>query len=449
MANRILIVDDEENIGRSLRMILEREGYSVLLCHSAAAFQTAPKADLYLFDVRLPDGNGIDLLRALRQEGSSAPVIMISGHGTIADAVEATRAGAFDFLEKPLARERVLLGVANALEQRSLREENQRLKEQIGAGPKMVGSSPAFLQVLEQATLAARSDARVLLIGESGTGKELIAAHIHRESPFSHGAFVKVNCAAIPNDLIESELFGHEKGSFTGATALRRGKFELADGGTLFLDEVGDLHANSQAKLLRVLQEGEFHRVGGERPIQVQVRVLAATNRDLTEMVAQGKFREDLYYRLSVMPLRVPSLRERPSDIPAIAAYFLEEFCGRNNFRPKQVAPEVYDLLSAYHWPGNVRELRNIVERMAILSPGDAIDPAVVPLEVRAAPAASTPRSALHEARDMAEREQILKALEAASWNVSQAARGLGMERTNLHKRMRTLAIERVTHAKS
>jgi len=449
MANRILIVDDEENIGRSLRMILEREGYSVLLCHSAAAFSAAPKADLYLLDVRLPDGNGIDLLRSLRLEGSNAPVIMISGHGTIADAVEATRAGAFDFLEKPLARERVLLGVANALEQRSLREENQRLKEQIGAGPKMVGSSPAFLQVLEQATLAARSDARVLLIGESGTGKELIAAHIHRESPFSHGAFVKVNCAAIPNDLIESELFGHEKGSFTGATALRRGKFELADGGTLFLDEVGDLHANSQAKLLRVLQEGEFHRVGGEKPIQVQVRVLAATNRDLTEMVAQGKFREDLYYRLSVMPLRVPSLRERPSDIPAIAAYFLEEFCARNNFRPKRVHPEVFDLLSAYHWPGNVRELRNIVERMAILSPGDAIEPAIVPLEIRVAgPGLSAPKSALHEARDTAEREQILKALEAASWNVSQAARALAMERTNLHKRMRALAIERVTHAK-
>ena len=448
MAYRILIVDDEENIGRSLRMILEREGYSVVLCHSAAAFHAAPKADLYLLDVRLPDGNGIDLLRSLRQEGSSAPVIMISGHGTIADAVEATRAGAFDFLEKPLARERVLLGVSNALEQRSLREENLRLKEQIGAGPKMVGSSPAFLQVLDQATLAARSDARVLLIGESGTGKELIAAHIHRESPFAHGPFVKVNCAAIPNDLIESELFGHEKGSFTGATALRRGKFELADNGTLFLDEVGDLHANSQAKLLRVLQEGEFHRVGGERAIQVQVRVLAATNRDLTEMVAQGKFREDLYYRLSVMPLRVPSLRERPSDIPAIAAYFLEEFCGRNNFRPKRVAPEVFDLLSAYHWPGNVRELRNIVERMAILSPGDTIEPGIVPLEIRASPGIAAPKSALHEARDTAERDQILKALEAAAWNVSQAARALGMERTNLHKRMRTLAIERVTHAK-
>ncbi len=448
MANRILIVDDEENIGRSLRMILEREGYAVLLCHSAAAFHTAPKADLYLLDVRLPDGNGIDLLRSLRQEGSSAPVIMISGHGTIADAVEATRAGAFDFLEKPLARERVLLGVANALEQRSLREENLRLKEQIGAGPKMVGSSPAFLQVLEQATLAARSDARVLLIGESGTGKELIAAHVHRESPFANGPFVKVNCAAIPNDLIESELFGHEKGSFTGATALRRGKFELADNGTLFLDEVGDLHANSQAKLLRVLQEGEFHRVGGERAIQVQVRVLAATNRDLTEMVAQGKFREDLYYRLSVMPLRVPSLRERPSDIPAIAAYFLEEFCGRNNFRPKRVAPEVFELLSAYHWPGNVRELRNIVERMAILSPGDTIEPGIVPLEIRAAPGLSGPKSALHEARDTAEREQIIKALESAAWNVSQAARALGMERTNLHKRMRALAIERVTHAR-
>lgn len=444
MKARILILDDEENIGRSLRLILEREGFGVMLYTSAVDFATASRADLYLLDVKLPDSNGIDLLRGLRQSGVEAPVIMISGHGTIADAVEATRAGAFDFLEKPLSRDRVLLAIHNALEQRTLRDENARLKEQLGSGPRMIGESPAFEQVLEQATLAARSDARVLLIGESGTGKELIAAHIHQNSPFASGPFVKVNCAAIPTDLIESELFGHEKGSFTGATGLRRGKFELADGGTLFLDEVGDLHANSQAKLLRVLQEGEFHRVGGERAIQVAVRVVSATNRELTEMVAQGKFREDLYYRLSVMPIRVPTLRERPADIRPMADYFLGEFCQRNNFKPKCFQAGVFEQLAGYHWPGNVRELRNLVERMAILSPGDEIAPGAVPVEVRIG-GGNAPRSTLHEARESVEREHILKALESAAWNVSQAARALGMERTNLHKRMRALGIERAT----
>ena len=442
MRARIAIVDDEENIGRSLRLILEREGYGVMLYHSTADFENAPRADLYLFDVRLPDGSGIDLLRALRSGGSSAPVVMISGHGTIADAVEATRAGAFDFLEKPLSRDRVLLAITNALEQRTLREENARLREQVGAAPRMIGSSPAFAQVLDQASLAARADARVLLIGESGSGKELVAAHIHQNSPFAAGPFVKVNCAAIPTELIESELFGHEKGSFTGATAARRGKFELADNGTLFLDEVGDLHANSQAKLLRVLQEGEFHRVGGEKSIRVQVRVVSATNRDLTEMIGQGKFREDLFYRLSVVPIRVPSLRERPADVRPLAEYFLEEFCARNNFRPKQVDPAVFVALAEYHWPGNVRELRNIVERMAILSAGDEITPAAVPVEIRLAPQTQA-KSSLHEARENVERDHILKALDGAAWNVSQAARALGMERTNLHKRMRALGVDR------
>lgn len=414
-----------------------------MLYRSASEYASgAPRADLYLFDVKLPDGNGIDLVRELRAQGVTAPVIMISGHGTIADAVEATRAGAFDFLEKPLSRERVLLAIQNALEQRQLRDENARLKEELGAGPKMIGSSAAFTQVVEQASLAARSDARILLIGESGTGKELIAAHVHRESPFAQGPFVKVNCAAIPTDLIESELFGHEKGSFTGATAQRRGKFELADGGTLFLDEVGDLHANSQAKLLRVLQEGEFHRVGGEKAISVSVRVVSATNRDLKEMVEQGKFREDLYYRLSVMPLRVPSLRERPADIEALAGYFLEEFCRRNNFRAKCFGPDVASALAEYHWPGNVRELRNVVERMAILAPGEEITAAAVPVEIRLAGPRQA-KSSLHEARESVERDHILKALDAANWNVSQASRALGMERTNLHKRMRALGIER------
>ncbi len=442
---RILVVDDEENIGRSLRMILEREGYQVNAVRSAAemrAFPERARMDLYLFDVRLPDANGIDLLRELQAAEINAPVIMISGHATIADAVEATRAGAFDFLEKPLGRDRVLVAVKNALDQGTLKQENKRLKEAVGPGTRMIGESPAFERALEQATMAARSDARVLLVGESGTGKELLAAHIHASSPFSAGPFVKVNCAAIPGELIESELFGHEKGSFTGATAMRRGKFELADNGTLFLDEIGDLHSNSQAKLLRVLQEGEFHRVGGEQTIRVSVRVVSATNRDLTAMVAQEKFREDLYYRVSVVPIRVPALRERPQDIRPMAEYFLEDFCARNGFRKRAFDAEVWDAFQEYKWPGNARELRNAVERMAILSPGDTLTTAAIPLELKLQRETGG-RSSVQEARESAERDHVLRALEDSGWNVSGAARALGMERTNLHKRIRALGLAR------
>ncbi|MBV8844781.1 MAG: sigma-54-dependent Fis family transcriptional regulator [Bryobacterales bacterium] len=440
---RVLIVDDEENIGRSLRLILEREGYSVGTCVNAAeARAISQRPDLYMIDVRLPDANGIELVRSLRSQDISAPIVMISGHGTIAEAVEATRAGAFDFLEKPLSRDKVLLSIKHALAESELREENQRLKEIAGNGSRMIGASPAFQKVLEQATMAARTDARVLLTGESGTGKELLAAHIHASSPFSNGPFVKVNCAAIPMELIESELFGHEKGAFTGAASARRGKFELAHGGTLFLDECGDLHASSQAKLLRVLQEGEFHRVGGEQAIQVSVRVLAATNRDLREMVAQAKFREDLYYRLCVMPVRVPALRERPEDIRPLAEYFLAEFCARNNFRPKTFASDAIEALQDYSWPGNIRELRNVVERMAILAGKDLIEAESVPAEVRF-PKNHIQRGNLRATRESAEREHILRALKESEWNVSSAARTLGMERTNLHKRIRALGIER------
>jgi two-component system nitrogen regulation response regulator NtrX len=442
---RILIVDDEENIGRSLRLILEREGYAVNLCRSVAEFQKHPdaqRADAFLFDMKLPDGSGIDLLRAVRQNNGSSPAIMISGHGTIADAVEATRAGAFDFLEKPLSRDRVLLALKNALEHANLRKENERLRELVGGAPSMIGTSTAWARAVEQASLAARSDARVLLIGESGTGKELLAAHIHNSSPFASGAFVKVNCAAIPTELLETELFGHEKGSFTGATSARRGKFELADGGTIFLDEVGDLHGASQAKLLRVLQEGEFHRVGGEQIIKVAVRVISATNRDLAGMVAQEKFREDLYYRLSVVPIRVPALRERPQDILPLAEYFLEDFCTRNNFKSRTLDPAVLPLLESYGWPGNARELRNVIERMAILSPGERLTKDSIPVEIRVQ-RESGPKSSVQEARESAEREHILRALEEAKWNVSGAARALGMERTNLHKRIRALGLSR------
>jgi two-component system, NtrC family, nitrogen regulation response regulator NtrX len=441
----IVIVDDEPNIGRSLRLILEGEGYRVSVFESAAAFTSErhrPAGDVYLLDVRLPDGSGIDLLRLVRLSDERSPAVMISGHGTVADAVEATKIGAFDFLEKPLARDRVLLVVKNALAWADLQRENQRYRELVGDAPRMIGSSPVFQQAVRQATQVARSDVAVLLSGESGTGKELLAAHIHRESPFAAGPFVKVNCAAIPVDLIESELFGHEKGAFTGAAALRRGKFELADGGTILLDEVGDLHEASQAKLLRVLQDGELQRVGGEHPIRVAARVISATNRRLGELVSARRFREDLYYRLSGVPIRVPALRERLQDIDELVSYFLSEFCARNNFRPRAIDPETVSLLHGYSWPGNIRELRNVVERMAILTAGDRITPDAIPLEVRSTPVT---RSAvgLQEVRDSAERQRIRQALDETDWNVAAAARLLETERTALHKRIRALGLSR------
>jgi len=442
-AKKILVVDDEANVGTSLRLVLEGAGYGVVICRSAAEFRGRLlrwRADAYLLDVRLPDGNGIDLLLALRQTDNQAPVIMISGHGTIADAVTATRAGAFDFLEKPLSRDRLLLVLKNALEQAALQQENARLRELVGEAPRMIGASPAFQRVVEQASQVARSDARVLLTGESGTGKELIAMHLHRQSPFAAGPFIKVNCAAIPVELLESELFGHEKGAFTGATSSRRGKFELADGGTIFLDEVSDLHEASQAKLLRVLQEGEFQRVGGEETLHVVVRIISATNRDLAALVEQKKFREDLYYRLSVVPIRMPPLRERPEDIRLLAEYFLEEFCRRNNFRPKRIEPEVFAVLRDYRWPGNVRELRNLIERIAILAPPDGITAESIPLEIRLPRDNGIP-SSLEATRDQAERDLLLQALERAGGNVSAAARALGIERTRLHKRIRALEL--------
>jgi two-component system, NtrC family, nitrogen regulation response regulator NtrX len=444
--HRIVVVDDETNIGASLRLILEREGYGVTVYESARRFQAdraAGRADLYLIDVRLPDGNGVDLLRDLRQRGDSTAVIMISGHGTIRDAIEATRHGAFDFLEKPLGRDRVLVAIKNALERSDLQTENQRFRELVGDGPRMIGRSAVFRRVVHEAAQVAKSDAGVLLTGESGTGKELLAAHIHRESPFAARPFVKVNCAAIPTDLIESELFGHEKGAFTGAGTMRRGKFELADRGSIFLDEVGDLHEASQAKLLRVLQDGECQRLGGEHPIRVSVRVIAATNRQLDALIAAGKFREDLFYRLSVVPIRVPALRERREDIAELSAYFLTEFCARNNFRPKTMDDEVVPMLERYDWPGNVRELRNTVERMAILTSGDRITVDAIPFELRAQPATRPATSGLQDIRHAAERDRILQALRQTDWNVSAAARLLGIERTGLHKRMRALGVNR------
>ena len=445
----VVVVDDEQNIGRSLRLILEGEGYRVTVCDSIARFHAERRkvrADLYLLDLRLPDGNGIDLLRTLREADDQTPVVIISGHGTIRDAVDATRSGAFDFLEKPVARDRVLLVTRNAIERADLQRENQRYRELVGDAPKMIGRSPAFRQAVEQATQVAKSDVSVLLTGESGTGKELLAAQVHHESPVASGPFIKVNCAAIPTELVESELFGHEKGAFSGAASLRRGRFELADGGTIFLDEVGDLAEASQAKLLRILQDGELQRVGGEQSIHVSVRVISATNRKLDDLVANGGFRQDLFYRLSVVPIRVPSLRERAEDIGDLAAYFLADFYARNNLKPRTMDADVLPVLRQYSWPGNVRELRNTIERMAILSSGDQITAASIPAEIRAPQSTASsarPSTGLQEVRDAAERERIKQALDQTDWNVSSAARLLGTERTSLHKRLRALGLKR------
>jgi two-component system nitrogen regulation response regulator NtrX len=450
-ARHVMVVDDEQNIRRSLGLILEGAGYRVTACESVARFHSERRkgrADLYLLDLRLPDGNGIDVLRALRESDDATPVVMISGHGTIRDAVDATRNGAFDFLEKPLARDRVLLVARHAIERSDLQRENQRFRELVGDAPKMIGRSAAFRQAVEQATQVARSDVSVLLTGESGTGKELLAAHVHHESPVAPGPFVKVNCAAIPTELVESELFGHEKGAFSGAVSQRRGRFELADGGTIFLDEVGDLHEASQAKLLRILQDGELQRVGGEQSIHVNVRIISATNRKLDDLVAGGGFRQDLFYRLSVVPIRVPALRERPEDIADLAVYFLADFCARNNVRPRALDADVVPKLQQYAWPGNIRELRNTIERMAILTPGERITAESIPVEIRSpesrfSSGAARAAGGLQGIRDSAERERIRQALDQTDWNVSGAARLLGTERTSLHKRLRALGLKR------
>src|SRR6188768_3102341 len=378
-AEPILIVDDEKNIRRTLRMVLEGEGHTV---HEAGSIAEAEvvlareSVDLILLDVKLGDDNGLDLLRTLKARGedgmssrtSDIPVVMISGHASIEDAVSATRLGAFDFMEKPLDRNRVMVTVRNALERRKMWREVHDLRRAVDARWELLGSAPVMNDLRRQIAKVAPTRSRVLITGDSGTGKELIARAIHRNSSVSAGPFVKVNCAAIPPELIESELFGHERGAFTGAVAKKRGLFEVADGGTIFLDEIGDMALPAQAKVLRVLQTGEFTRVGGEKSMRTDCRVVAATNRDLEQMVQGGEFREDLYFRLNVVPIRSPDLNERADDIPMLVESFVRECCDENGLGYKPVDEPVLERLKQYDWPGNVRELRNVVERLVIMS---------------------------------------------------------------------------------
>jgi DNA-binding NtrC family response regulator len=452
----ILVVDDEKNIRRTLRMVLEAEGYAVEEAESAEQalelLGSAP-VDLAILDIRLPGMDGLTLLSKARELWRDLPVIVISGHADTSDVVDAVKRGATDFFSKPVDRDRVLVSVKNALSRRALEDKVQALSSRERRfADDMLGDSPAMRKLRDDIAKVAPTSGRVLVLGDSGTGKELVAAEIHRLSKRAQGPFVKVNCAAIPSELIESELFGHEKGSFSGAAARRRGQFEVAHGGTLFLDEIGDMSLSAQAKVLRALQTGEITRVGSEKAIQVDVRVVAATNKDLEAEVREGNFREDLYFRLAVVPVRAPALRERIEDVPELAERFFQLAVRDNGIRPKPVDPAVYEKLKAYRWPGNVRELRNVCERMVIMS-GDRIGPDDVPEGVgpRAAPP-PPPGSAdlsrygevpLKELRDLVERDYILKKLEEHDWNITQAAQALGVERTNLHKKIKQHGLSR------
>jgi two-component system nitrogen regulation response regulator NtrX len=453
----VLVVDDEKNIRRTLRMVLETEGYAVSeaeTAEDALKLLEVEPVDLGIFDVRLPGLDGLALLAKARELWRDLPVIVISGHAETPDVVEAMRRGAIDFFSKPVDRDRVVVSVRNALARRSLEERVKDLSSRERRfGDEMLGESAAMRRLREDIAKVAPTNGRVLVLGESGSGKELIAQEIHRQSKRAASPFVKVNCAAIPTELIESELFGHEKGSFSGAAARRRGQFEVAHGGTLFLDEIGDMSLSAQAKVLRALQTGEVARVGSERTFTVDVRVIAATNKDLEAEVREGTFREDLFFRLNVVPLRAPALRERLDDVPVLAERFLQLALRENGMRPKPVDPAVYARLAAYRWPGNVRELRNVCERMTIMS-GERITPDDVPDDVgpRSA-AASLPAGGadlsrygevpLKELRDLVERDYILKKLEEHDWNITQAAQALGVERTNLHKKIKQHGLSR------
>jgi DNA-binding NtrC family response regulator len=448
----ILVVDDERNIQVTLARALTLEGYAAETAGGgleALEKIAALPVDAVVMDVRMPDLDGLEVLRRARESRPGLPVIVMSGHGSIETVRQAFKLGAFDYLEKPITeKEKLVAVVRNALRMSHLSEENAELRDQAGR-PEMLGSSAAMQKLLDLVRRAAPSEGRVLVTGENGTGKELVARAIHEGSRRRSRPFVKLNCAAVPAELIESELFGHEKGAFTGAVAARKGKFELADQGTLLLDEVGDMPAAMQAKVLRVLQEGEFERVGGHATLRCDVRVVAASNRDLQAEVAAGRFREDLYYRLAVVPVHVPPLRERREDVPELAARFLSEACARNGRRPMTFAREAFLVLQGHDWPGNVRELRNLVERMAILCDGPVIGAEDVSAVL---PGARRPRAdryregaPLRDLLEEAEREIVLAALEKHADNVAETARALGLERSHLYKKMRALGVKRGT----
>ena len=446
----ILIVDDEAGVRASLGGVLRDEGYAVDFADSGEACleQVGKRAyEVILLDIWLPGIDGLVTLERMRERRIESQVIMISGHASIESAVRATKLGAFDFVEKPLSLEKTVLSVRNALRQSRLEIENRALRARVDRRHVLVGESAPMRRLRDQIALAAPTNGRVLVSGENGTGKELVARQVHAFSTRSAGPFVEVNCAAIPDELIESELFGHAKGAFTGAVSDRRGKFEMASGGTLFLDEIGDMSMKTQAKVLRALQEQVVEPVGGQGGVHVNVRVIAATNKTLTDEIRHGRFREDLYFRLNVIPVFVPPLRERGDDIDRLATHFIVEFSREYGRRPKVFAPAAIDVVRAYPWPGNVRELRNVIERLMIMVPGDTIRALDLSfLDATTAqprPVESMPIEPLFDARDAWERAYILGALSTFDGNISRTADALGLERSNLYKKMKGLGIAR------
>ena len=448
MKEAILVVDDEAGVRASLAGILGDEGYAVHVVETgeaALAALAARRFDLVLLDVWLPGQDGLGILSRVREADAELPVVVISGHGTIETAVKAVRLGAQDFVEKPLSLEKTLLAVRNALRRGRLESEVRALKQRLDERYVMVGESPALRRLRAEIEQAAPSNGRALVFGENGTGKELVARAIHAGSLRASGPFVEVNCAAIPEELIESELFGHVKGAFTGALAARKGKFELADGGTLFLDEIGDMSLKTQAKVLRALQEQRIEPVGGAGSVEVDVRVIAATNKNLEEEIQRGRFRDDLYFRLNVIPFHVPPLRDRREDIPLLARHFIHHLSAEHGRRPRALAPEALAALSQLPWPGNVRELRNIIERLVIMTPGDTIERRhlpgslleTLPEEAPAAAAGAGDGGTLVEAREAFERRYILEKYRECGGNMSRTAEVLGVERSNLYRKMK------------
>jgi two-component system nitrogen regulation response regulator NtrX len=448
MRSSVLIVDDEAGVRSALSGVLRDEGYQVDAVESGEAcldrVSRAPY-DVIVLDIWLPGLDGLATLERLRQRHVDAPVVMISGHGNIESAVRAIKMGAFDFVEKPLSLEKTVLVIGNAVRQRRLEAENRALRAHVDRRLTMVGESYVMAQLREQVAMAAPTNGRVLIFGENGTGKELVARSIHTLSRRRGGPFVEVNCAAIPEELIESELFGHVKGAFTGAVADRRGKFEVADGGTLFLDEIGDMSLKTQAKVLRALQEQVVEPVGGTSGVKVDVRILAATNKDLPAEIRAGRFREDLFFRLNVIPIFVPPLRDRETDIPLLAEHFMAELAREYGRRPKRLDPGAAAGLRGYRWPGNVRELHNVIERLMIMVAGNIIGPADLAFldgaPIGLAEPLGSPALSLHDARERFERDYILRALAAQQGNISRTADALGVERSNLYRKMRAFGI--------
>ena len=458
MSASILIVDDEEAIRTSLRSILEDEGYEVAVAanglEALKIYGTDPP-DLMILDIWMPEMDGLETLRRVKEFVPTTQVMMISGHGSIETAVKAIKLGAYDYIEKPLSLENVTFRVKQALEQYRLAQENRALRSKVERKFELVGQSPVMQRLRELIATAGPTNSRVLIGGENGTGKELVARAIHLHSPRVDHPFVAVNCAAIPETLIESELFGHEKGSFTGAISMKRGQFEQANGGTLFLDEIGDMSLSTQAKVLRALQEQQFTRVGGTKLMKVDVRVLAASNKDLEKEIGKGQFREDLYYRLNVVPIVVPPLRERREDIPALVQHFMRLHAEEQGLRMKDVSPEAMSVFQQYDWPGNIRELRNLIERLMIMVPGFTIEAAqatlslqgrttgVVPTNTASAtPLLSKSYDSLRDARNAFEKEYISRKLREHHWNISRTADDLKIERSHLHRKIKLLDVE-------